>query len=72
LPVGQDRRETISRTLLLEPARMIERVSVSGSRANGQYERRQRLYQANELSSDVKRVGLAIFGVFADANGAMC
>jgi ubiquinone/menaquinone biosynthesis C-methylase UbiE len=30
---------TISRTLTLEPARMIERVSVSGSRGNGQYER---------------------------------
>jgi len=32
----------ISRTLALEPARMIERVSISGSRGDGQYERRQR------------------------------
>lgn len=60
----------ISRTLTLEPARMIERVSISGSRGNGQYERRQRLYRADELSAGAKRVGFTIAGVFADAYGA--
>ena len=62
---------TMSRTLSLEPARMIERVSVSGSRGNGQYERRQRLYRGDELSAGAKRVGLIILGMFADAHGAM-
>jgi ubiquinone/menaquinone biosynthesis C-methylase UbiE len=61
---------TISRTLSLEPARMIERVSVSGSRGNGQYERRQRLYRADELSAGAKRVGLVVLGLFGDAYGA--
>ncbi len=62
---------TMSRTLSLEPARMIERVLVSGSRGNGQYERRQRLYRADELSAAAKRVGLVTLAIFADANGAM-
>jgi hypothetical protein len=50
---------------------MIERVSVSGSRGNGRYERRQRLYRAEELSAAAKRVGFTIAGVFADACGAV-
>jgi ubiquinone/menaquinone biosynthesis C-methylase UbiE len=62
---------TLSRSLTLEPPRMIERVSVSGSRGTGQYERRQRLYRADELSAAAKRVGLTIVGVFADACGAV-
>ena len=61
----------ISRTLTLEPARMIERVLVSGARGNGQYERRQRLYRADELSAGAKRVGFAVVGVFADAYGGI-
>jgi len=62
---------TISRILTPEPARMIERVSVSGSRGNAQYERHQRLYRADELSEGAKRVGFAVAGIFADAYGAM-
>ena len=61
---------TISRTLALQPARMIERVSISGSRGNGQYERRQRLYRAEELSGAANRAGLSVVGVFEDAHGA--
>lgn len=61
---------SISRTLTLEPARMIESVSISGSRGDGQYERRQRLYGAGELSAAAKRVGFTIVDVFADAHGA--
>jgi hypothetical protein len=73
---GTDREErdgvvvTISRTLTVEPTRMIERVSISGSRGNGQYERRQRLYRADELLTDAKRAGFAVVNVFADADGA--
>jgi SAM-dependent methyltransferase len=61
---------TISRTLALDPARMIEQVSVSGSRGNGRYERRQRLYRAEELSAAAKRAGLSVVDVFGDAHGA--
>jgi ubiquinone/menaquinone biosynthesis C-methylase UbiE len=74
---GTDREErdgvvvTISRRLTGEPARMIERVSISGSRGNGQYERRQRLYRADELLTGAKRVGFAVVNVFADAYGAL-
>ena len=50
---------TLSRSLTLEPPRMVERVSV------------QRLCRAEELSAAAKRVGLAIVGVFADACGAV-
>jgi ubiquinone/menaquinone biosynthesis C-methylase UbiE len=62
---------TLSRSLMLEPPRMIERVSVGGSRGTGQYERRQRLYRADELSAAAKRVGFTMVGVFADACGAV-
>jgi ubiquinone/menaquinone biosynthesis C-methylase UbiE len=62
---------TLSRSLTLEPPRMIERVSLSGSRGNGQYERRQRLYRADELSAAAKRVGFTIVGLFADACGGV-
>jgi SAM-dependent methyltransferase len=60
----------ISRTLTLEPARMIERVSISDSRGNGRYERRQRLYRADELLASVRGAGLTGVEVFADASGA--
>jgi D-alanine-D-alanine ligase len=73
-PADHEQRDgvlvALSRSLTLEPPRMIERVSVSGARGTGQYERRQRLYRAAELSAAAKQVGLAIVGVFADACGA--
>jgi len=62
---------TVSRSLMLEPPRMLERVSVSGSRGSGQYERRQRLYKAEELAATATRVGFTIVGLFADACGAV-
>jgi ubiquinone/menaquinone biosynthesis C-methylase UbiE len=74
-PADREERDgvvvTLSRSLTLEPPRMVERVSVSGSRGSGQYERRQRLYRAEELSAAAQRVGLAIVGVFADACGTV-
>ena len=60
----------LTRSLTLEPPRMIEQVTVTGARGKGQYERRQRLYRAEEVSVAAKRVGFAIVGVFADACGA--
>jgi SAM-dependent methyltransferase len=61
---------TITRALARDPARMIERVSVTGPRGYGQYERRQRLYGAAELITASERAGFAIVGIFADASGA--
>jgi hypothetical protein len=61
---------TISRTLLPEPARMIEQVSVSGVRGSGQYERRQRLYRADDVSAAATRAGLVTLDMLADANGS--
>src|SRR5215471_12064359 len=40
---------TISRRLALEPARMTEKVIVTGLRGNGEYERHQRLYTSDEM-----------------------
>ena len=61
---------TISRTLTGEPARLLERVSISGPRGDGQYERRQRLYRVGDLLAAAKRVGFTSAEVFADAHGA--
>jgi len=62
---------TLSRSLNLDPPRMLERVSVSGSRGTGRYERRQRLYRSEEVSAAARRAGFPIVDVFADACGAV-
>ena len=61
---------TVSRTLTVGPPRMTERISVSGSRGPGEYERRQRLYRADEVHAALERVGLSVVGVFASPDGA--
>jgi ubiquinone/menaquinone biosynthesis C-methylase UbiE len=71
----QDREErdgtvvSVSRTLTLDPPRMTERISVSGSRGHGEYERRQRLYRVEELRAALEHAGFAIVGVFARPDG---
>ena len=60
---------SISRTLTLDPPRMTERISVSGSRGHGEYERRQRLYRVEELRAALQHAGFAIVGVFARPDG---
>ena len=40
---------TVSRTLTPGPPRMTERLTIRGTRGDGDYERRQRLYGAAEL-----------------------
>jgi SAM-dependent methyltransferase len=62
---------TICRTLALEPSRMTERIRISGVRGNGEYERRQRLYRADELRATLARVGFSVDGVFASPEGAV-
>jgi ubiquinone/menaquinone biosynthesis C-methylase UbiE len=60
---------TVSRTLTWGPPRMTERISVSGSRGHGEYERRQRLYRVDELHAAFERSGLSVEHVFASPTG---
>jgi SAM-dependent methyltransferase len=60
---------SISRTLMLDPPRLIERISIRGSRGDGEYERRQRLFRIEELVAVLERVGFAIVGVYARPDG---
>ena len=59
----------VSNTLTIDPPRMTQRISVSGSRGQGDYERRQRLYRVEELCAALEGVGLAIVGVFSSPDG---
>jgi hypothetical protein len=61
---------SVSSTLTIDPPRMTQRISVSGSRGQGEYERRQRLYRVEELCGALERVGFAIVGVFASPDSA--
>lgn len=61
---------TVSRTLTFGPPRLTERLSVRGSRGDGGYERRQRLYGAEELRVLFERVGFSNVAVFASPDCA--
>ena len=73
---GTDREErdgvtvAISRVLATNPARMTEKITVSGVRGSGEYERRQRLYRFDELRDALERAGLTGVRVYASPNGA--
>ena len=60
---------SVSRTLTFDPPRMTERISVSGSRGQGEYQRRQRLYRVEELRAALEHAGFAVVGVFARPDG---
>jgi len=60
---------TISRTLTSAPPCMLERISVSGSRGEGSYERRQRLYRVEDVCAALVRAGFSVVGVFASPDG---
>jgi len=62
---------TISRRLALDPTRMIEKVIVTGSRGEGEYERQQRLYCSNELSGELERIGFTNVELFARSHRAV-
>ena len=62
---------SVSRTLTLDPPRMIERIRVSGRRCHGEYERRQRLYRVEELRAAIEHAGFAIAGVFSRPDGTL-
>jgi len=59
----------VSNTLAFDPPRMTQRISVSGSRGDGEYERRQRLYRVDELRVALEHVGFSVVGVFASPDG---
>ena len=56
----------VSNALTFDPPRLTQRISVSGSRGQGEYERRQRLYRVDELRAALEHVGFSVVGVFAD------
>jgi ubiquinone/menaquinone biosynthesis C-methylase UbiE len=60
---------SVSSTLTLGPPRMTQRISISGSRGDGEYERRQRLYRFEELRAALEHVGFDVVDVFAGADG---
>jgi len=60
---------SVSRTLTLGPPRMMERIRVSGSRGQGEYQRRQRLYRVGELRAALEHSGFSVVGVFARPDG---
>jgi SAM-dependent methyltransferase len=60
----------VSSTLALDPPRMTQKISVSGGRGRGDYQRRQRLYRAEELRAALEQVGFSVTGVFADPDGS--
>ena len=61
---------SISNTLTMDPPRMTQRISVSGPGGGEEYERRQRLYRAEELGTALEHAGLTIVGIFARPDGA--
>src|SRR5262249_49777347 len=61
---------TVSNRLTREPLRLMQRLTIQGARDGGEYERRQRLYDAGELHAALERAGLSLVGVFASRDGA--
>src|SRR5688572_17666457 len=61
---------SIASTLTFDPPRMTQRISVSGRRGQGEYERRQRLYRVDEVRAALEHAGFGVAGVFASPDGA--
>ena len=53
------------------PPRLTQRISITGTRGAGEYERRQRLYRVDELSAALERAGFDVAGVFESPDGAV-
>jgi len=51
---------SVSNRLTFDPPRLIQRITVTGSRGEGEYERRQRLYRVDELRAALTRAGFAV------------
>jgi hypothetical protein len=55
-------------TLTFGPPRLIQRISVRGSRGDGEYERRQRLYRVDEMRAALEHAGLSVVAVFGNSD----
>ena len=51
--------------LEVNPPRLIQQLHISGVRGSGEYQRRQRLYRAEDMRAAFERAGLAGVSVFA-------
>jgi ubiquinone/menaquinone biosynthesis C-methylase UbiE len=60
---------SISNALTDHPPRLMQRISITGTRGAGEYERRQRLYRVDELSTAFERAGFDVAGVFGSPDG---
>jgi ubiquinone/menaquinone biosynthesis C-methylase UbiE len=60
---------SVVNTLAFGPPRLIQRVSVRGSRGSGEYERRQRLYRAEELRAALEHATLGVVSVLDHPDG---
>jgi len=60
---------SVSNRLIFDPPRLIQRITVTGSRGEGVYERRQRLYRVDELRAALTHAGFAVAGIFAGPDG---
>lgn len=65
-----DTAVAIDRALRTDPPRLIEDITVTGPRGTGRYQRRQRLYRAEELAAAMEEAGLGTVAVLASAAGA--
>jgi hypothetical protein len=59
----------IYRTLTNQPIRLVEEISITGEHEAGTYQRRQRLYEGNELCAALKRAGFIVVGLFSGYSG---
>jgi ubiquinone/menaquinone biosynthesis C-methylase UbiE len=72
---GSEREErdgsvvSVVNTLTVDPPRLTQRISVSGSRGYGEYERRQRLYRVEELRAVLEDAGFSVVDVFGSPDG---
>jgi SAM-dependent methyltransferase len=59
----------LSRALISNPARLIEKIKITGRQGSRDYERRQRLYRADEPCRAMGRAGLNVAALYSDALG---
>ena len=61
---------SVVNSLAFDPPRLTQRISVSGSRGDGEYVRRQRLYRVDELRAALERAGFTVVDVFGNPDRA--
>jgi hypothetical protein len=64
-----DTTVAMERTLLAGPPRLVEDLTITGPHGTERYQRRQRLYQLDELTSAMATAGLGAIAVLAAVTG---